>query len=49
MRKISPESQESPEDPNLAQLQLENPGDIAGDTNSILPDISPENTNQDRA
>jgi phage antirepressor YoqD-like protein len=36
IRKISPECPVSPEDPNQAQLQLENPGDI----NSISPDIS---------
>jgi hypothetical protein len=35
IRKISPERPVSPEDPNQAQLQLENSGDIAGDNNSI--------------
>jgi hypothetical protein len=32
IRKISPEHPVSPEDPNQAQLTLENPGDITGDT-----------------
>ena len=36
--KISPVS---PEDPNQAQLQLENSGDITRDIDSISPDISP--------
>ena len=31
IRKISPEHPVSPEDPNQAQLLLENPGDITGD------------------
>jgi hypothetical protein len=49
IRKISPEYPVSPEDPNQAQLQLENSGDIAGDNNSISPDISPEENSQNRA
>ena len=49
IRKISPEHPVSPEDPNQAQLQLDNPGDIAGDNNSISPDISPEENSQNHA
>ena len=39
--KKSPEYPVSPEDPNQAQLQLENSGDITRDIDSISPDISP--------
>jgi hypothetical protein len=49
IRKVSPESLESPEDPNQAQLQLENPGDITGDIQTISPDISPEENSQNCA
>jgi hypothetical protein len=49
IRKISPECPVSPEDPNQAQLQLENPGDIAGDNNSISLDISPVANSQNHA
>ena len=49
IRKISPECPVSPEDPNQAQLQLENPEDIAGDNNSISPDISPAVNSQNCA
>jgi hypothetical protein len=49
IRKISPECPVSPEDPNQAQIQLENPGDIAGDINSISPDISPEQNTENQA
>src|SRR5215212_285555 len=45
IRKISPEHPVSPEDPNQAQLQLENPGD----NNSISPDISPEENTENHA
>ncbi len=45
--KISPESPIAPEDPNQAQLPLENTGDIAGGIyptqKQTPPDISPEN------
>jgi len=43
--KISPEHPVSPEDPNQAQLQLEN----TGDNNSISPDISPEENTENQA
>ncbi len=49
IRKISPECPVSPEDPNQAQLRLENPGDITGDTGSISPDISPEENIENQA
>jgi hypothetical protein len=49
IRKISPEHPVSPEDPNQAQLQLENSGDIAGGIDSISPDISPEENSQNHA
>ena len=49
IRKISPECLVSPKDPNQAQLQLENSGDITGDNNSISPDISPAANSQNRA
>jgi hypothetical protein len=49
IRKISPECPVSPEDPNQAQLQLENSGDIAGYNNSISPDISPAANSQNCA
>ncbi len=45
IRKISPEHPVSPEDPNQAQLRLE----IAGDIDSISPDISPEENSQNCA
>ena len=38
--KISPNCPVSPESKNQAKIQLENPGDIAGDIESISPDIS---------
>ena len=43
IRKISPECPVSPEDANQAQLQLENPGDIAGDIDLISPEENTEN------
>jgi hypothetical protein len=49
IRKISPEHPVSPEDPNQAQLPLENSGDIAGDNISISPDISPAANSQNQA
>jgi hypothetical protein len=49
IQKISPEHPISPEDPNQAQLQLENSGDIAGDIDSISPDISPAANSQNHA
>jgi hypothetical protein len=49
IRKISPEHPVSPEDPNQAQLQLENSGDIAGDIQTISPDISPAANSQNHA
>ena len=45
IRKISPECPVSPEDPNQAQLQLENSGDIQ----TISPDISPAANSQNHA
>lgn len=48
IRKISPECPVSPEDPNQAQLHLENPGDIRRDNNSISPDISPAANSQNQ-
>jgi hypothetical protein len=39
----------SPEDPNQAQLQLENSGDIAGNINTVSPDISPAANSQNHA
>jgi hypothetical protein len=47
--KISAEYPVSPEDPNQAQLQLENSGNITGDNNSISPDISPATNSQNHA
>jgi hypothetical protein len=47
--KVSPEHPVSPEDPNQAQLTLENPGDITGYINIISPDISPEENRQNQA
>jgi hypothetical protein len=49
IRKISPEHPVSPEDPNQAQLRLENSGDIAGDINSISPGISPPTNSENQA
>ena len=48
IRKISPEHPVSPEDPNQAQLQLENPV-IYRDIDSISPDISPEENTENQA
>ena len=49
IRKISPEHPVSTKDPNQARLQLENSGDITGDTQTISPDISPEENSQNHA
>jgi hypothetical protein len=49
IRKISPQHPVSPEDLNQAQLELENPGDITGDTDSISPDISPAANTENHA
>ena len=49
IQKISPEHPVYPEDPNQAQLQLENFGDIAGDIQTISPDISLAANSQNRA
>ena len=46
--KVSPEHPVSPEDPNQAQLQLENPGDIIGDINKISTDISMEENTENQ-
>ena len=43
IRKISPECPLSPEDPNQAQLQLENSGDIVGEIDSISPEYPRQN------
>jgi hypothetical protein len=47
--KISPKCPVSPESKNQAQIQLENPGDITGDIESISPDISPAANSQNCA
>ena len=47
--KESPKHPVSPEDPNQAQLQLENSGDITGDIDPISPDISPLANTQNHA
>ena len=49
IRKILPECPVSPEDPNQAQIQPENSGDIPGDTNSISPDICPASNSENQA
>jgi hypothetical protein len=49
IRKIPPECPVSPEDPNQAQIQLENSGDISEDNNSISPDISPAANTENQA
>ena len=49
IRKESPKHPVSPEDPNQAQLQLENSGDIAGNINSISPGISPPTNSENQA
>jgi hypothetical protein len=46
--KLSPEYPVSPKDPNQAQLQLENPGDIIGDINKISTDISMEENTENQ-
>jgi hypothetical protein len=49
IRKISPESPESPACENQAQNKPKNSGDITGYIDSVSPEVYPENTNQDRA
>jgi hypothetical protein len=49
IRKISPECPVPPEDPNQAQLQLENAGGITGDIDSISPDIFPPTNSENQA